>query len=577
MKSSDAAAVNTGKGRFVLLICCFLLAVTGILSRAVYLHVINAPFLLKQGDARAIRQEIIPAHRGTIMDKHGAALAVSTPLKSIWINPKELLLHRDEVNNEGLWRNIAVSCGIPPEKFRQLILRHRNKEFLYVKRRMAPDKAVLITSKYDTGVYSRVEYGRFYPASEVAAHVVGLTDIDDNGQEGLELAYNEWLAGEPGVKRVVKNLHGRHVKDLSLLKHAQPGNDLQLSIDMRVQHIAYRELAAAVNKHHADSAYLTILDVETGEVLAMVNQPAFNPNNRTHIKPTLLRNRVVTDLIEPGSIVKPFTVAAALDSGKFTRDTLVNTRPIRLNRKRIEDTHYYGIIDVEKILTKSSNVGAAKLALSVGAEKLSQYFSIMGLGQTTSSGFPGERSGTLPVHMTWKDIEIATMSYGYGLSVTTLQLAHAYATLAGGGIRYPVSLLKLDKKPVGERVMDERTANNVVSMLETVVSSKGTASRAQVPGYRIAGKTGTVHQLVSGRYAEDKYRSLFAGIAPASNPKVVMVVVVNNPRGEEYYGGFVAAPIFSNIMKQVLPLLNIKPDKAQLRLTELKKLDEVVL
>ena len=572
---------NTAKkqisSRFVVLVSCFILAMAGVSARAFYLQVLNAPFLLSQGEARVVRTEIIPAHRGLITDRNGMALAVSTPLQSLWINPKGLLEQKEKQGSEQYIRDIALATNTPLKVLRKKINKHRNKEFLYLGRGLAPQDAENMLAQVKSGLNSRTEYGRFYPASEIAAHVVGMANIDEKGQEGMELAYNEWLSGTTGAKKIISDLNGQRVKDLSLIAPAQAGNDLQLSIDMRIQHIAYRELELAVKKHRADSGSLVIMDVESGEVLSMVNSPAFNPNNRTRINPESLRNRAVTDLFEPGSTVKAFTIAAALESGKFNANTVVKTSPIYLNRKRIEDIHYYGPMSVEKILTKSSNVGAAKLALSVGPDALNGLYSQVGLGQTTSSGYPGERSGALPVHMSWKKIDVATLSYGYGLSVTTLQLAHAYATLANGGVQHPVSLLKLDEIPLGEQVINPSTAKKVVKMLETVVSRKGTASRAHVEGYRIAGKTGTVHLSSSEGYSENKYLSLFAGIAPASDPKVVAVIVVNNPKGKEYYGGAVAAPVFSSIMKQVLPLMDILPDEPTLQVSQIDNGSGVLL
>ena len=568
-------------GRFIVLVTCFLLVMAGIIARAYYLQVIDEPFLLGQGDARMIRKEVIPAHRGLITDRNGMALAVSTPLKAIWINPSRLLMQKEKMGSERVIQEIAHACNLPLAVLRKKINKNRHKEFLYLYRGMAPHNAERMLSQVKAGLNSRTEYGRFYPAAEIAAHVVGMANIDEKGQEGMELSYDSWLRGTPGAKKIVRDLSGKRVKDLSLIAPAKAGNNLQLSIDMRVQHIAYRELELAVKKHRADSGSLVILDVESGEVLSMVNSPAFNPNNRSRIDRRSLRNRAVTDLFEPGSTVKAFTVAAALESGKFNANTIVKTSPIYLNRKRIEDIHYYGPISVAKILTKSSNVGAAKLALSVGPEALSSLYQQVGLGRTTSSGYPGERSGSLPVHMRWKKIDTATLSYGYGLSVTALQLAHAYATLANAGVQYPVSLLKLDEQPLGEQVMNSVTAKKVVKMLETVVSRKGTASRAKVEGYRIAGKTGTVHLSSSEGYAENKYLSLFAGIAPASEPRVAAVIIVNNPKGKEYYGGAVSAPVFASVMKQVLPLLNIRPDNLPLHLShadvEPSKRGEVVL
>lgn len=557
--------------RFGFLVVCFLLAVLAICARAVYLQVFNAPFLLKQGDARVVRTETIPAHRGLMVDRNGVALAVSTPLKSLWVNPKELVGEERDASSALKIRRIARACNLVSSEFQQLLRKHKNKEFLYIKRGLAPYDADRILSKVEAGLYGTTEYGRFYPAANVAAHLVGMTNIDEQGQEGLELSYNDWLVGKPGAKKVIRDLYGKRVKDLSLIKAASAGKDLQLSVDMRLQHIAYRELELAVKKHRANSGSMVVMDVESGEVLSMVNYPSFNPNNRAGIATDQIRNLAVTDLFEPGSTVKPFTAAVALDSGKFDENSLFETFPIFVNRKRIQDIHNYGILNIEGILTKSSNVGSAKMGLAVGPEALSGFFGQIGFGQTTNSGFPGERSGNLPAHAKWKNIDVATLSYGYGLSVTTLQLAHVYATLANGGMSYPVSLLKVQEKPQGNRVIKQETAKKIVAMLESVVSRKGTASRAQIEGYRIAGKTGTVHLLQKNEasknsYADNAYMSLFAGMVPVSKPKIAAVIVIKNPQGQEYYGGAVAAPVFASVMKQALPLLDIRPDKTQLPL-----------
>lgn len=553
--------------RFVFLVVCFLLLVLAVGTRAFYLQVLNAPFLLKQGDARVMRTETIPAHRGLIVDRNGSALAVSTPLKSLWVNPKELVGEEADDASSQKIRRIAQACGLVPSEFQTLLQKHKDKEFFYVKRKLAPQDANRIMLMGEAGLYSITEYGRFYPAANVAAHLVGMTNIDERGQEGLELSYNDWLLGKPGAKKVMRDLHGKRVKDLSLLRPAVAGKDLQLSVDMRLQHIAYRELELAVKKNRASSGSMVVMDVESGEVLSMVNYPSFNPNaSRSNSAVENRRNLAITDLFEPGSTVKPFTAAVALDSGKFNETSLFETFPIFVNSKRVHDIHNYGTLNIEGILMKSSNVGAAKMGLAVGAEALSGFFGQVGFGQTTNSGFPGERSGNLPAHAKWKNIDVATLSYGYGLSVTTLQLAHAYATLANGGISYPVSLLKLQEKPQGTRVIKREIANKIVSMLESVVSQKGTASRAQIEGYRVAGKTGTVHLLQKNEssknvYAEHSYMSLFAGITPVNKPRIVAAIVVKNPQGEEHYGGAVAAPIFSSVMKQALPLLDIRPDK----------------
>jgi cell division protein FtsI (penicillin-binding protein 3) len=395
------------------------------------------------------------------------------------------------------------------------------------------------------------------------SHIVGFTDIDDQGQEGIELAYDEWLSGNPGAKRVIKDGKGRVVEQVENIRSPSPGKDLKLSIDRRLQFIAYRELKAAVSKHKARSGSAVILDSRSGEILAMVNSPSYNPNAVRGRRSSSLRNRAVTDVFEPGSTIKPFTVAAAMEQGRFKPHTPIDVSPgqMKVGRYLVRDNRNYGRIDVATVLRKSSNVGASKIALSMQPETLWKLFSNLGFGESPYSQFPGESSGRLPHFSDWSSFEQATLSFGYGLSVTPLQLARAYGVLANDGVRMPVSLLKLDQPEKGVRVLRKSTARAVVKMLEAVVTSEGTAPLAAVPGYRVAGKTGTAKKSVAGGYAEDKYLSLFVGLAPASDPRLVMAVFIDEPKGKEYYGGLVAGPVFSKVMNGALRLLNIPPDK----------------
>ena len=555
MSAKKEAAQFTWRYRLVLgLLAAVALGVAG---RLVYLQVAAQSFLKDQGDRRVLRVENIPAYRGIIQDRNGEPLAVSTPVVTLWANPREL------ITQQHAWGALAKKLGVNNARLRDRILRNQEKQFIYLQRHMNPSKADEILQLDIAGVYGLEERRRYYPASEVTAHLVGFTNIDDSGQEGMELAYQEMLQGVDGKKRVVKDLKRRTIKDVGLIRNAAPGQDVTLSIDLRAQYLAYRELLSAVNEYQATSGMAVALDIQTGEVLAMVNQPSYNPNNRSTRDVGNLRNRALTDVFEPGSTVKPFTVAAALESGLWKPESQIDTTPgyMRVGRKSIRDLHNYGVIDLTTLIAKSSNVGAATLALSMKEDAVSGMFRRLGLGQATGTGFPGESVGMLPVRQRWRPIEIATLSYGYGLSVTAMQLAQAYAVLGSGGIKRPVSLLKVDSEVPGERVLDEKYAREVMAMMEQVTSDQGTAKKANVPGYRVAGKTGTVHKVSANGYEAHQYLGLFAGVAPADNPRIAMVVVIDDPKGDSYYGGLVAAPVFSRIMSGLLRVKNIPPTK----------------
>jgi len=530
--------------------------------RAVDLQVVNRDFLQGQGDARYLREVADPAHRGMITDRYGEPLAISTPVDSVWADPQVLAQARES------WPRLAKVLGINKDVLVRLLAAKRDKEFVYLKRRVSPDLANKVMALKIPGVALSPEYKRFYPAGEVAAHVVGFANVDDVGQEGMELVYNEHLKGVSGAKRVIKDRFGRIVENVERISEPRPGKNIALSIDRRLQYLAYRELKKAVKGNRADAGSAVILDVHTGEVLAMVNQPAYNPNNRDKLKSDHLRNRAVTDVFEPGSTVKPFTVAAALESGRFKPHTNIDTRPgqFRVGRKTIRDFRDYGVIDVSTVIKKSSNIGASKMALAISPEYLWNSFVSVGLGEVTGSGFPGESAGLLTDYGAWHEIERATVSYGYGLSVTTLQLARAYAALASDGRSKPVSFLRRSKADADEMaslyepVFSHKNLTAVRAMLESAVVKGGTGIEAAVPGYRIAGKTGTAKKSASGGYLEDSYVSLFAGMAPVSDPRLVMVVVINEPRGEKYGGGAVAAPVFSRVMAGALRMLDVPPD-----------------
>lgn len=526
------------------------------LWRAVDLHVMNKDFLQSQGNARYMRTMPVAAHRGVITDRHGEPLAVSTPVDSVWINPAEFLAARAS------WGKLITLLSLNAEKVERMVLQRAKREFVYLKRHIRPDLAEKVAALNIDGVYLQREYRRYYPAGEVTAHVLGFTNVDDAGQEGMELAYNDWLRGKPGRKMVMKDRLGRTIKYVESIKAAQPGKDLALSIDRRLQYLAYRELKRAVLQYKAKSASAVILDTKTGEVLAMVNQPSYNPNNRSKLDSYRLRNRAVTDVFEPGSTIKPFTVAAALESGKFKPTSMVNTSPgyFQIGKYVVQDPRNYGRIDLATILSKSSNVGASKLALAIKARDLSEVHSRIGFGFISGSGFPGEVGGIVTMPTEKQLVEKATLSYGYGLSVTPLQLARSYAVIANDGVMPAVSFTRINQVENKIRVLSEKDAKQIRKMLEKVVSEKGTGKLAAVSGYRIAGKTGTVKKASAGGYSDDRYIAVFAGMAPASNPRLAMVVTINEPKGDVYYGGRVAAPVFSHVMSGALRLMDIAPD-----------------
>ena len=529
----------------------------GLIWRAMDLQVLSNDFLQDQGDARSLRVISLAANRGTISDRNGEPLALSTPVDSVWVNPGQL-----QINSEQ-WRRLAHLLKTPVDELQKRLASRQSREFVYLKRHINPDVAQQIMALKISGVSLQREYRRYYPAGEVAAHVIGFTNIDDVGQEGIELAYDEWLRGHPGSKRVIKDRLGHTVEDVESIRVPEAGKDLMLTIDRRLQYLAYRELKTAMRQDKAHSGSVVILDILTGEVLAAVNGPSYNPNNRSTLQRGATRNRAVTDVFEPGSTIKPFTVAAALEAGTIRSRSVIDTNPgmFRVGNKSVRDERNYGVIDIATIIKKSSNVGASKIALGVPPEKMWDLFRQVGFGAATGSGFPGEASGLLTSFQGWNDVERATLSYGYGLSVTTLQLARAYAMLANGGRLMPVSFVASDagrQSPI--QVMSARNAHNVLTMLETVTADGGTGELARVPGYRVAGKTGTVQKYTAGGYSDENYVSLFAGIAPASDPRLVTVVMINDPGNDEYYGGRIAAPVFSRVMAGALRMLGIPPD-----------------
>ena len=551
--------ISNCRFRRYLVMSVFLLAMLGLLWRALDMQVMNQAFFQQQGDARHLRTVTVPANRGDIYDRNGEPLAISTPVDSVWVNPAEF---NTKAQN---YQQMADMLELDTGTLKQRISRSRMREFLYIKRQIEPHLAEKVLALGLPGVYLQREYKRYYPAGEVTAHVLGFANVDDQGQEGLELAYNDWLSGQEGAKQIIRDRLGRAIDDVERIRAAEPGKVVTASLDKRVQYLAYRALKAAVKKHHAKAGSAVMLDVHSGEVVAMVNLPSFNTNNRNQLKPGVYRNRAVTDVFEPGSTMKPLTIAAAIESGRWHHKDNVRTSPgyMRVQGNLIKDQRDYGKLDLGGIILKSSNVGISKVALSLDQDQQLDMYMSLGLGVTTGSGFPGESSGKINVaHL--GEFERAAMAFGYGVSVTPLQLARAYAALANGGLVYPVSFIQLKQPAEAVRVMSEKTAAQVRTMMEKVVTRQGTGWRAQVPNYRIAGKTGTVHKSVAGGYAEDRYQSIFAGMAPASDPRLVMVVMLDEPSNGEYYGGQVAGPVFAKVMSGALRLLNIPPDKLEL-------------
>lgn len=532
----------------------FLFFSLALIARAVDLQIMETDFLQGQGKARYLREVTIASTRGVISDRNGEPLAVSTPVDSVWVNPRQLLEYTKKIEL------LAQVLEADPEAVKRKLSQRAGKEFVWLKRRLNPALASRIKALKIPGVYLQKEYRRFYPAGEVTSHVIGFTNIDDIGQEGLELAYDSWLAGRPGSKHVYKDRKGQTIQEVQLIRQSHPGQDIHLTLDKRLQYLAYRELKETVLQHGARSGSVVVLDVLSGGVLAMVNQPSYNPHDPSR-KIDGRRNRAVTDVIEPGSVMKPIAITSVLENHLANATTPVDTSPgyIVVSGHTIRDHRNYGMLDVTGVLTKSSNVGITKLTLDLDAEQMWDTYRRYGFGEATGTGFPGESAGVLRNYRRWRPLEKATISYGYGISATPLQLAQAYATIANGGkLRQPTFIQGSNNPPIA--AIDPDIARSVAAMLETVISATGTGSRARVPNYRIAGKTGTSHKASASGYAADSYVASFAGFGPASNPRLVCVVVINDPTGEAYYGGLVAAPLFASVMTGAMRILNIPPD-----------------
>ncbi|OGV78019.1 MAG: cell division protein [Methylotenera sp. RIFCSPLOWO2_02_FULL_45_14] len=537
-----------------LLLVLVLLGFAALLGRGVYLQSFHKRFLQEKGDARYNRTLTLPSQRGKITDRYGELLAISSPVESVWANPSDVKISASQS------KKIADLLGLKVTVVDKKLV-NSEREFVYLKRRVSPELAGEVMRLEIPGVYLQREYKRYYPAGDVTAHLVGFTGIDDKGQEGFELTMNDTLSGKSGSRRVIKDRAGHIIEDLEAVKVPQDGHDVTLSIDRRIQYLAHRELSKAVEKYKATAGAAIVLDAKTGEVLAMVNVPTYNPNNPVNIAGKT-RNRAITDTFEPGSTMKTVTVAAALESGKYQSDTQIQTAPgyMSIGSATIHDAHAHGVLTVSEVIQKSSNVGAAKMALSLDRQYLWNIYNQIGFGAKTRIGFPGEATGRVRDYKTWRPIEQATMSYGHGISVTLLQLARAYTVFANDGELKPVSLLKLKDVPVGTQVFSAKTAHEVKDMLELVVLPGGTALKAQVLGYRVAGKTGTTHKLGDRGYEKDKYVGSFVGMAPASNPRLIMAVMIDDPSSGEYYGGTVAAPVFSTVMADALRMLAVPQD-----------------
>jgi len=543
---------------FVLLMLFSLLA--GLVARALYLQVVEQDFLSSQGVQRQIRTIETPAYRGTILDRFGTPLAISTPVDSVWVNPAEILENLDAL------KQVTDKLKLNYRDTVSLLKQRANREFVYLKRQLEPEFARAVAAGVE-GVYLQREYHRYYPAGEVVSHLVGFTDIDDRGQEGLELAYQDWLSAQPGQRRVIRNRRGEVIEELAQVTPAKSGKDVYTSIDMRLQYIAYRSLARAIQYHAAKAGSAVLLDARSGEILAMVNQPSYNPNKRRSMATGQLRNRALTDVFEPGSTIKPFTLAAALDRGHLHIGSNIDTSPghLMVSGHPVKDVRNYGVLKPADILRKSSNVGASRVALSMQKRELWQSFKDYGFGEAPGVAFPGESSGYFRHYSQWQPLDHATMGFGYGMSVSITQLARAYAVIANQGRLLDLSLLRKEAETgssnqISRHVMKSASARHVIAMMKQVVGPKGTARQAAVAGYQIAGKTGTAKKSIAGGYQKDDYVAVFAGIAPASNPRLVMAVMIDEPTQNGYYGGVVAAPVFREVITNALRILDIPPD-----------------
>jgi cell division protein FtsI (penicillin-binding protein 3) len=552
IKTTGIVALPPWRSRLLFLF--LLMGLAGLIARAVYLQGIHNDFLQQKGDARYGRVVDINAHRGMITDRYGEPLAISTPVESIWISPQDVEATSQQI------KELAQIVGMNPTEVKSRLF-DTSHDFVYLKRQIPPEQAAKVVKLEIPGVSSRREYRRYYPGEDMTAHLLGFTDVDDKGQEGMELALQDKLGGKAGSERVIKDRRGHTVEDVASLSAPKPGADMALSLDGKLQYIAYREIKQAVAQHNAKAGSVVVLDAKTGEVLALANWPSYNPNNRAKVDLKAMRNHAVTDLFEPGSIMKPFTVSTALEAGKITPQSVINTENgvFSVGGRKIHDTHPEPSLTVPRIIQLSSNVGAAKIALSMSPETFWRGLSDVGFGAQTGSAFPGEASGILRNYKKWQPIEQANMAFGNGISVNLLQMARAYTIFANDGELKSITLLRQDTPTVGKRVFSQKTAQEVRAMLELVVQAGGTAPKAQINGYRVAGKTGTAHKVQGGHYV-NKYIASFVGLAPASNPRLIVAVMLDEPSGAQHFGGEVSAPVFSNVMGAALRLLNVPND-----------------
>ncbi len=557
---ADQTLLPAFKARRLIVLIFLLAAMLSLVVRAVYLQVVDKPFLQKRALQQYSDTVLVPAYRGKILDRQGEALAVSTPVQAVILKPYQV---KDED-----WRKIekiAAILKLPRQKLRNIRRQGAKRRFVYLRRQVSPEVAAGIRMLKAPGVFFEDALQRFYPSGEVTGHLIGFTNIDDVGQEGIERQHQSLLRGKSGLKRVIRDGKGHIINDVEIIREPVAGKDLMLSIDNRIQYLAYRELKAAVIAHKAAAAALVVLNAKTGEVLAAVNQPAFNPNNRKRLRARNYRNRAFVDVFEPGSTVKPFVMLAALDGGYARPEEKIETHGFyRLQRRLIKDTHNYKTLDLTGIIKKSSNVAISKIALRMPAEYLWRCYQRLGFGQPTRIGFPGESRGRLPDYRGWSEFEQATLSFGYGLSVSALQLARAYTALADDGVLHSVSLLPREKDEQAERVFSVENTRRVRKMMEAVVEKGGTATQAQVPGFRVAGKTGTAKKSEGRKgYSDKDYIAAFVGMAPASDPQYVIAVMVDTPSAGQYYGGQVAAPVFSRVMTGVLRIYGVAPDQEE--------------
>ncbi|MCL2589679.1 MAG: penicillin-binding protein 2 [Betaproteobacteria bacterium] len=547
------------RARLVLVV--LLMGMAALLGRSIYLQGIHNEFLQAKGESRYARVLEVPATRGRIADRNGNLLAVSTPVSSIWAFPSDA-----SQLDPGQLRQLAQLLDMNVAELNARIAGGR--DFVFLKRQVSPEIASKVAALNLSGIYQQKEYRRYYPSGEVMAHVLGFTSVEDHGQEGIELAFESLLAGQPGSRRVIKDRRGQVVEDVGSIRLPRDGEDVALAMDARIQYLAYSTLREAVQQHHAKAGSVVVIDVRTGEILALVNAPAFNPNNRTHLSGEQLRNRVFTDAFEPGSIMKPFVAAMAIESGKFRASTPIDTSSFKIGDRTIHDVHSERTLTVAEVIQKSSNIGAARLGLAFEPEQMWALYDRLGFGSPTGLGFPGEVGGKLRPAKDWKPVEQATMSYGHGISVSLIQMARAYLAFARNGDIVPLSLTRVDEPPVGVQVFSSRVAHEMRQIMETVVSPGGTAVRAQVTGYRVAGKTGTANKIENGRYV-NKYVSSFVGLAPVSNPRLIVAVMIDEPSANQHFGGMVAAPVFAQVTEGALRALGVAPDSslAPLQLT----------